>query len=124
MPMGCVLAETYVDAEHEGGEELGEEVEGENDRCLGRVGGASSRILIPSILSFDDWTRTHLLHLHWDAKENHPLQPLFYQRSQEPLKLVDSPSLLSGQGRNNLLAIGIVGDEDRVDEHRLGEGSS
>ena len=122
VPMRCVLAEADIDAEHERREELGEDLQSSDDGRIGAIGSASSGVLIP--ISKPHVWHAHLLHLHRNAKEDDTLQPLLDQRSQEAFKLVDAPSLLPRQGLYDHLRIGIVGDEDGVDEHWFGQGSA
>jgi len=49
-----VFAQADIDTEHEGGEEFGEKLEGENDGCLRIVGSASSSVLVLSAHLPDD----------------------------------------------------------------------
>lgn len=64
---------------------------------------------------------TCLFHSNRHTEKNHTLQAFFHQGLQERFELVDTPSLLPRQSCNFLFSVGVVGDEDGVDKHRLCE---
>ena len=56
-----------------------------------------------------------------DAEEDDALQALGNERREELLEPVEAPARLPRQGLDDDVRLGVVGDEDRVHEHRLGE---
>jgi len=62
-----------------------------------------------------------LLAIHRHAKQNHAPQALLHKRAQELLELVHAPAALTGERLNFNARVRVVGDEDRVHEHRLRE---
>ena len=56
-----------------------------------------------------------------NTKQNDARQSFGDERGKETLELVDAPSRLPGQSRDELRGVGVVRDEDGIHEHRLGE---
>lgn len=115
MPMRRVLAETDVASEEKLGEELGELLEGQDDRSVVGVSDGAALIL-PSASSR---RMAHLFHLHGYTEENDAFQALLDEWAKEALKLVDAPSLLARERRDDLLGVRVIRDENRVHEHVL-----
>jgi hypothetical protein len=55
------------------------------------------------------------------AEQQDALQAFFYEGCQESLQLVDAPCSLIGERRDGFVGIGVVGEEDGIDEKRFGE---
>lgn len=66
----------------------------------------------------------HFRTVQWNTKEDNAPQSFFNERAEESLKLVHAPAALTRQGGYFNLGIGIIGDEDRIHEHRLGQCTS
>lgn len=119
--MGRVLAETNVARQEELGEQLCELLEGKNHGRVISVGNGTALVLVSAAAVV---AATYLLHLHRDTEKNDALQSLLNEGPKEALELVDTPSLLTWERRDDLLGIRVIRNEDGVHEHVLRDISS
>jgi hypothetical protein len=62
---------------------------------------------------------THFFAIQWHPEKDDTLQAFLDQWTDEALELINTPSPLTRQGLDNNARFRIVGDEDRVHEHRF-----
>lgn len=66
----------------------------------------------------------HFGAIQWNTKEDDTPQSFFNERAEKLLDFVDTPAALTREGRYLEAGIGIVGNEDGVHQHRLGQCTS
>lgn len=106
----CVFAETDVGDDEELWESLSEESDAGHDWALWIVGGGPESI-------FGAWC-------DWDTEEDDGLQSLAHERFEEWDKPVDTAAVLVWEGGNDGLLVVLVGNKERIDEHRLWQESA
>ena len=106
MAVGSVFAEADVGDDEEGGEAGAEEADGLNDGTFGVVCCCAEGV-------FD-------IGGDGDAEEDYGAQAFAHEGLEVGDQFVDAPAVLVGEGRYEGFFVILVGDEERVYEHRLG----
>lgn len=103
--MGGVLAEADIDDDEEVGEGAAQQPDGADDRSLGVVGVSTQGV-------FGAGGQGH-------AEQNDGAETLGDERGEVGDQAVEAAAVDVGQRGNQCLLVGLVGDEEWIDEHGL-----
>lgn len=110
MAMGGILAEADICNDEELREALAKEADGGHDRAFWVIGSSSKSI-------FGTWRNRY-------TKEYDGAESFADEGFEEGDDFIEASTVLIGKRGNEDFFIILVGDEKRVDKHRLGEESA
>ncbi len=105
MAVGGVFAETNVGDDEEVWETLAEEACCGNYGTFWVVGGGAERVFGVG--------------MQWYAEEDDGFQAFGDEGFEERSEFIEAAAILAGKGGNDAVLVGVVSNEERIDEHRL-----